>query len=124
MIWEVVVLGKQCSFERRFSNYLKKKQLTRLILDLKESVADPFFRTETNFSVNLQENEEFLSSFKCALLTRTAIYLIFSCFRMKNDRDTRSTSPLEENKNVKNTEDTNKKLKNFQNAIKIGPSKE
>ena len=124
MIWEVVVLGKQCSFERRFSNYLKKKTVNKIDTRFEGISCGSIFRTETNFSVNLQENEEFLSSFKCALLTRTAIYLIFSCFRMKNDRDTRSTSPLEEKKNVKNTEDTNKKLKNFQNAIKIGPSKE
>ena len=46
---------------------------------------------------------------------------------MKNDRDTRSTSPIEEKKNVKNIEETtttNKKLKNFENAIKNGTSKE
>ena len=119
MIWEVVVLGKQCSFLIIF------KKVNKIDNRFEVGISGAsIFRTENNFSENLQENEEFLSCFKCVPMTRTAIYLIISCFRMKNDRDTRSTSPLEEKKNVKNTEDTNKKLKNFQNAIKIGTSKE
>ena len=51
-----------------------------------------------------------------------------SCFtllcRIKNDGNTRSGSPIEEKNNVKNKAETAEKLKNFENAIKNGTSKE